>query len=297
MVAELKSEQVGLPPAELGWFLRDKLGIDPLRRQLLDTALAGAEDYNLVEREILRLFQDLHLQDPSFRRADHGGDAHRPKLTIRRMFGQQTGGSGMPSSSSTISRSPSTFSSRSSLKSTPSSGPTRRVYLTEVPESPGEDDDPELIPAGDDPEADPEPDETAQVGLEEILQNEAECFAAELQDAEANGVQGEILAGMEQRFKQAAEALVTMKEARSQLQAIRKDRGYGRPSDGKAAGKGGGQASARKTSGRFPCFDCNMHGHWAGDRECTMPGAGLGRKAGASAKKSKTGAFGRSLEH
>lgn len=39
----------------------------------------------------------------------------------------------------------------------------------------------------------------------------------------------------------------------------------------------GGQVSSRKSSGKFPCFDCNMHGHWAGDKECTMPGAGLGR--------------------
>jgi hypothetical protein len=29
-----------------------------------------------------------------------------------------------------------------------------------------------------------------------------------------------------------------------------------------------------------------MHGQWAGDKECTMPGAGLGRKS-ASAPKAK----------
>ena len=283
IVAELKSEQVNLPSSELGWFLRDKLGLDPLRRQLLDTALAGAEDYLVIEREILRLFKDLHVSDPLFRRSDPG-DAQRPKLSIRRMFGQH-GGSGMSSSSSTISRSPSTFSSRSSLRSTPSSG-TRRVYLTEVPEGGAEDgEEPELIPAGDDQEPEAELDDTANpVGLEDILQTEAECFAAELQDAEAHGVQSDVLAGMEQRFEQAAEALVTMKEARSQLQAIRKDRGYGKPADAKTgSGKGaaGGQISSRKSSGKFPCFDCNQHGHWAGDKECTMPGAGLGRKGGA----------------
>ena len=41
--------------AELGWFLREKLGLDPLRRHLLDTALQGDESYARIESEILRL--------------------------------------------------------------------------------------------------------------------------------------------------------------------------------------------------------------------------------------------------
>ena len=39
MVGELKAEGVTLPSTELGWFLRSKLGLDPLREQLLETAL------------------------------------------------------------------------------------------------------------------------------------------------------------------------------------------------------------------------------------------------------------------
>ena len=43
LVADLKSEGVVLPSSELGWFFREKLGLDPLRKQLLDTALQGKE--------------------------------------------------------------------------------------------------------------------------------------------------------------------------------------------------------------------------------------------------------------
>ena len=50
MVADLQAEGVRLPAGELGWFLKEKLGLDPLRKQLLDTALQGAEEYERVER-------------------------------------------------------------------------------------------------------------------------------------------------------------------------------------------------------------------------------------------------------
>ena len=89
--------------------------------------------------------------------------------------------------------------------------------VTEVPEETAEDD-PELIPAESQQEAD-----GAEPALEDLLQTQAECFAAELQEAEEMGVTGEDLEGLEQQFEQAAEALVTMKEARNRLQEIRKD--------------------------------------------------------------------------
>ena len=121
--------------------------------------------------------------------------------------------------------------------------------------------------------------------LEDILQTQAECFAAELQEAEEMGLPCEDVECLEQNFEQAAEALVTMKEARSRLQEIRKDCGYDRSGDGKGNGKTG-QVASRQASGKRACFDCGMHGQWAGDKECTMPGAGLGRKS-ASAPKAK----------
>ena len=68
VVADLKQEGVKIPDSELGWFLREKVGLDPLRKQLLDTALGGKEEYALIEAEILRLFKDLHSSDPLFKK-------------------------------------------------------------------------------------------------------------------------------------------------------------------------------------------------------------------------------------
>ena len=81
-VADLKAEGVVLPDPEVGWFYKEKLGLDGLRKQLLETALAGAEDYHQIEAECLRLFRGLHTQDPLFRRADRASG----RLTIRRIL-------------------------------------------------------------------------------------------------------------------------------------------------------------------------------------------------------------------
>ena len=67
IVADLKAEGVVLPDSEVGWFLKEKIGLDPLRKQLLDTALAGKEGYGIIEAEALRLFKDLHASDPLYR--------------------------------------------------------------------------------------------------------------------------------------------------------------------------------------------------------------------------------------
>ena len=67
VVADLRSEQVQLRSSEVGWFYKEKLGLDPLRKQLLETALQGADDYQTIETETLRLFKDLHMSDPMFR--------------------------------------------------------------------------------------------------------------------------------------------------------------------------------------------------------------------------------------
>ena len=66
LAADLKREGVILPKEELGWFLKERLGLDPLRRQLLETALAGREGYDEIEAEVLRLFRDLRTADPLF---------------------------------------------------------------------------------------------------------------------------------------------------------------------------------------------------------------------------------------
>ena len=68
LCGEMRREGIELPKEELGWFLRERLGLDPLRKQLLETALAGRESYAEVENECLRLFRDLHTADPLFRK-------------------------------------------------------------------------------------------------------------------------------------------------------------------------------------------------------------------------------------
>ena len=86
MVADLRQEGVTLPSGELGWFLRSKLGLDQLRLQLLDTALGGKEDYDDIEREVLRLFKELHSQDPLVRRQQTDS---RPPLFSQPAIGSQ----------------------------------------------------------------------------------------------------------------------------------------------------------------------------------------------------------------
>ena len=54
-VADLRMEGVTLPSSELGWFLKQKLGLDAIRQQLLETALQGKETYEETEVEVLSL--------------------------------------------------------------------------------------------------------------------------------------------------------------------------------------------------------------------------------------------------
>ena len=164
VVADLRPEQVQLPSSEVGWYYKEMLGLDPLRKQLLETASQGAEDYQTIETETVRLFKDLHMSDPMF----------RPTLTIKRTFGARQSNQGSPSASSsagsTFSRASSNFSRPFSRGSAASSNPARRVMITEVPED-GEEDEPEMIPAETQ-------HETAVVkpALEDILQTQAGCF-------------------------------------------------------------------------------------------------------------------------
>ena len=58
-----------------------------------------------------------------------------------------------------------------------------------------------------------------ELSLEAYLEAGVECLATELQEAEDHGADPDLMSGVETDFEQAAEALVTMKEARSKLQA------------------------------------------------------------------------------
>ena len=262
MVADLKSEGVSLPSSELGWFLRSKLGLDPLRTQLLDTALGGSEDYEVIEREILRLFKDLHSQDPLARKQFGDG---RPPL-LQKFLNQQSNPSRASSyAPSMASTAPRSFKSSASSTSSRFSNrrpfpPPRQAMVSEVEDD--VDGDEEHVDEGQDPQS-----------LEELMQTEAEALAAELDAAAEEGVDEVMLQEIESSVETAAEALLTMREAKTRLQEVKRDRGYNKADGGDKKG-----TLAKKQSGKHPCFDCGLQGHWAGDPECQKPGQGLGRK-------------------
>ena len=281
LVAELKAEGISLPSSELGWFLREKFGLDALRKQLLETALQGRENFEDVEAEALRLSKDLHVADPLMKRTFGPDLRHR---------GRGFGGSPPSSTASSSYRGSgaSSFSGRSSSSGASvkgggksgSFGPRRpfmgfrsaQAFATEqhgeIEGEPGEEaDEEEMIPE----------DGGDALTLDEVLEAEAEALAAELEQAEAEGLEPQMLEDVEGTVESAAEALLTMREARHKLQEVRKDRGFGKA----------GSAPSSPTSGkpgfkkRGVCHDCGQPGHWAGDQQCLKPGAGLARPKSA----------------
>jgi len=277
LTADLRSEGIQLPAAELGWFLREKLGLDGIRKQLLETALAGQDSYEAVEREVLRLFKDLHVSDPLQRRPFGGGDG-KPSL-MQRFLSSSGSSSGRPSTlaPSTASssmhrpfRSSASVSSRSTFRSSRSSNPgqARQSYVTEA----------DVTEEHDDGEAELIPDDAGkeEPSLEEVLQSEAATLAADLEALEAEGVEPELLEELETGVESAAEALVSMREARTKINEVKRDRGYGRSGNAVSQSKPHGNQVNRATA-TTRCFDCNLPGHWAGDKECKKPGAGLGK--------------------
>jgi hypothetical protein len=284
LASELKREGIDLPKSELGWFLKDRMGLDAIRRQLLETALGGREEYDAVEGEALRLFRDLHAADPLQKRA------FEQKPLLQRFLNNSAGSSSshrtsMPSSASSQA---STFRS---FRSTPSNAASkfpqrkpcqpsqRQALIAEAPEETYEpEEEEELVPADDGDGA------QAQT-LEEVLQTEAEILAAEIQELEEEGsIEPQLLEELETGVEAAAESLVTMREARTKIAEVRKDRGFGKIGGGKGnANKAkqlmhGNQSQAKKVNTR--CWDCGEQGHWGGDPQCGRPGAGLFRPKG-----------------
>lgn len=142
-------------------------------------------------------------------------------------------------------------------------------------------EDEELVPDPGEPSGDAGPN-----SLEEVLQLEAECLAAELQELEdEGGVEPSLLEELENGVESAAESLVTMREARNRIAEVRKDRGFGKVGSGKGGSSKGGKqkmhgnqsASQKQTT---ICWDCGEKGHWGGDPQCSKPGAGLFRPKG-----------------
>ena len=281
LAAELKREGIHLHEEELGWMLKERLGLDPIRKQLLETALAGKEAYDVVETECLRLFRDLHTADPLHR----SRQPEKPPL-LQRYIQSHNGQTSSYRSSSTSASSTAPSSVRSfrtqgsqgsrppfrRFGSNPNSGPPRQAYVAELPE---EDD---ASPEADEEELVPD-EEAGPATIEEVLQAEAEQLATELQELEEQGCDPNVLDELEAGMEQAAESLATMREARSKIQEVKKDRGYGKAAPfGQKPKPHGNQVPKQKANTR--CFDCGEPGHWAGDAGCPKPGAGLGKPKG-----------------
>ena len=114
----------------------------------METALAGQDSYEAVERAVLRLFKDLHVSDPLQRRPFGGGDG-KPSLMQRFLFSSSSS-SGRPSTLAPSQQVlPCSFCFKSSFRSSRSSNPgqARQSYVAEadVTEEP-DDGEAELIP-------------------------------------------------------------------------------------------------------------------------------------------------------
>ena len=109
-------------------------------------------------------------------------------------------------------------------------------------------------------------------------------MAAEIQELEESGdIDTAVLEELEAGVEQAAESLVTMREARSRINEIKKDRGFGRAPTGSKLKLNGNQVEKKKKKRKkkkkkkikTQCLDCGEFGHWGGDAQCSKPGAGL----------------------
>lgn len=292
LCGEMKREGITIQETELGWFLRERLGLDALRKQLLETALAGRESYADVEAECLRLFRELHTADPLHRRPFEAGSP-----VLSRFLGQSSGSSAttfrssVPSSASALaarlradrsqsSAAPSSFASSRFRRPPSAASCPRQSMVTEVHDEEPEEEE-EMIP-----------DEVMQSeavvpNLEEVLQAEVEVLASELQLAEEEGIEPDVIDELEMNVEKAAESLLTMREARHKLNEVRKDRGYG--NQGKGGGKdgpkskpSGNQVQGRKQDPKYPCWDCGQTGHWMGDAGRWIVSASWKEKAQAS---------------
>ena len=263
--------------------MREKLGLDPLRKQLLETALQGKEAYEEVEAEALRLFKDLAVSDPLVRRLglEQKGRGRGPGSfhSSGSSFGTRSWASSASGPRASSSAASSTFShggkgpgrDRAGMftRRSPPTGRPRQTYVAEYDDEALEDiggEDEELVA-----------DEGEGPNLDEVLESEAQALAAELEAAEQEGIDPTTLEEIEGSVETAAEALITMRDAKTKLQEVRRDRGFGKAgATGPSAGKGGNPAFKKKGV----CHDCGLPGHWAGDAACGRPGAGLARPKG-----------------
>ena len=276
-VSEMRAEGISLEDGEASWFFKQKLCLNEVQKQMLETTLgASTEVYAECEKEAVRLFKRIHQHGPSA----------SPMPGPRRSFGKGSLGGkgslwsrkGSSSSSTAMSSASSNFSRGSSRMGLGASA----VNLTEQQEGEeeAEGDSFEAYEAdGTIDEAEFHADD-AELDPLQALQGEVEVLASELEAAAQEGCDSGELESLEEQLDGAVEALVTLREARSQIAAIRKDRGFRGPSPNSVnAGKKGGKGV--KTGA---CHTCFQEGHWKGDPECPGPPAG---KSNGKGKKGR----------
>ena len=168
-----------------------------MRSQLLETELAGRETYDAVEGEGLRLFKDLHAADPLYRKLNLASDG---KGSLLSRFLQQSGSTSSSSrtsypSSSAPSVASSGHKSLQSFAPRPSSTYRKQFQPGSRQAHVAELDDETMMDELEDAEPDEEgsPEGHQAFSLEEVLQGEAEGLAAELEQAEQEGIDVDVL--------------------------------------------------------------------------------------------------------
>ncbi|CAE7525014.1 tenm3 [Symbiodinium sp. CCMP2592] len=235
LVAECIAEGIPVTPVESGWLFKERLALTEMQRQLLETATGEEPEFAVVEREVLRLFRRVHLT-----RSEAAGGSH---LRSWRQAPSRPGT--VPSSAaSTASGGTSRFRRSFNRSRTPGQGPSQAFVTEEHYEDETEEYE-------DEPEGETEAYETAaeeedggEAAADE-LETELEAMAAALD--EGDDLPPEVAEEAAAHLENAGEALVTLREARRQIAAIRKDRGYKAP--GAAGSAGGGGRGPQQPSG------------------------------------------------
>ena len=246
LVAEMRSEGITIDDSEVAWFYKQKMMLTEMQRQMLETSLgSNTESYADCEKESVRLFKRIHqggIPQP-------GG--HRRKPMSLGNFSRFRGRGPMSGGSSTTS---SSWSRRSTATSRPSS-----VNVTEQDAEYGEEGEHDEEDGHNDAlETQAEGEEEDELDGLQALQEEVEVLAAELDDAAQEGCDETELEQIEENLDNAVEALVTLREARSQISALRRDRGFHGPKGGGKAKDGKGKSDGKKSG----CHLCGAMDHW-----------------------------------
>ena len=278
LMSEMKQEGITIDDAEAAWFYKQKLGLSELQKQMMETTLGTeTEDYTACERESIRLFKRMHLGGGGQQHRP-GPPGHRPGLTHQALRRHR----GPPSST--------TASSSSSWSRGSRSAPSRysSVNVAEQEDNIPEETYDEETAENDVLEAEYDMEDTNEDEAYQVLQSEVEVLATELEKAAEEGCPEEELAEVEDQLDNAVEALATLREARAQISALRKDRGFKGP-DAKGKGKG----SSKDAKG-IQCFNCDEFGHYSRDSPKKKRGSTSNDKTGPRFPKARNPAAMRS---